>query len=128
MQDESTDPDQSLDSANGPGDLFRGGGVNCVPIWDIDSIVGAQRRFDVACVLPLLLADVRHPSRVMEVEFEGYGQLDGRDVCGLHVMRMGCRYQESEEVVPANDAGEGILENSYAGDPSLILRRGPSQR
>ena len=79
-------------------------------------------------VLPLVLADVRHPSRVMEVEFEVYRQLDGRDVCGLHVMRMGCRYQESEEAVPANDAGERILENSYAGDPSLILRRGPSQR
>jgi hypothetical protein len=47
-QNESADPNQSQDSDDGSGDPPCGGGLDCVPVQDIDSVVKG-RRFALAC-------------------------------------------------------------------------------
>jgi len=47
-QNVGTDPNQSQGSADGSEDLLSGGGLDCVPIQNIDSVV-QERRLGFAC-------------------------------------------------------------------------------
>ena len=86
MQNESTDPNQTQDSADGSEDLVCEGGFNCVLVQDTDSVVEKQHLGLVcACCHHRRLGLERTSRTAVEVGFrKRKHRLDGRAICGLH--------------------------------------------